>query len=116
MRSASAVRMVSAASTGAHSSAPVAATSPRGPADVVGVVVGDDDARDARRVEAVGAHVVEDLVRPRPEAGVDHHQLVARVDDVRVAVQAVREVEAVVAAADQVDVLRQAHRQLAGTL
>ena len=84
------MRIVSAASAGAHSSAPVARTIPAAAADVVGVVVGDDDPRDARRVEAVGAHQVEDLVRARPEAGVDQHELITGVDHIHVAVEPVR--------------------------
>jgi hypothetical protein len=78
-------------------------------ADMVRVVVGDQDLADSGRVEAVCPDELEDLIGPRAEAGVDERELVAAVDQVGVAVEAVREVEAVVAAADEVDVLRQLH-------
>ena len=83
------MRIVSAASAGAHSSAPVARTIAAAPADVVGVVVGDDDPRDARGVEPVGAHQIEDPVGARTEARVDHHQFVAGIDQIHVAVESV---------------------------
>ena len=76
---------------------------------MVGVVVRDDDPRDPAGIQAVAAHEVEDLAGPWPEPGVDHHQLVAAVDDVHMAVEAMRKVEAIVAAAHEIHVAGQLH-------
>src|SRR3989304_159438 len=51
----------------------------------------------------------EALLGARPEAGFDECDLAPTVDAVDVAVEAVGEVEAVVAAADEVDVFRKLH-------
>ena len=87
----------------------------RATAGVIGVVVGDDDLRDPRRVEAVAPHELENPVGAGPEAGVDERKLYFAVDQVRVAIEAVGQVEPVVAAPDQVDVLGELHSPLLAT-
>ena len=64
-----------------------------------------------RRVEAVGPHQVEDLVRSWAEARVDQRELVTAVDQIRVAVEPVGEIEPVVPAADEIDVVGELHAQ-----
>ena len=76
---------------------------------MVGVIVGDEDLRDPLRIEAVLANEPEDLVGTWAEPSVDEHDIVPTVDEVRVAVQTVGEIEAVVSPSDQVDVLGEPH-------
>ena len=82
---------------------------------MVGVVVRDEDLRDPRRVVPIGANDVEDLVGPRPEPGIYEGELASPVDQVGVAVEAVGEVEPLVAATDQVDIVGELHRYVEGT-
>ena len=82
---------------------------------MIGVIVGDDDLSDASGIQTVGRHALEDAVGAGAEARVDESELVATVDQIDVAVESVGQVEPVVAAADQIDVVRQLHRYPSGT-
>ena len=75
---------------------------------MVGVVVGDEQAGDVPRFEALGHDVGDDLLAA-VEAGVDHPQALARVDDVAVRVQPAGEVEAVIPATDEVEMVVDLH-------
>jgi hypothetical protein len=73
------------------------------------VVVGDDDRPDVRGVEPVVTDQLQDLRGVGCEARVDQCELRATVDQVGMTVESVREAEGIVAAADEVHVLRESH-------
>ena len=80
-----------------------------GGANVVAVVVGEDELADAAGVEAVVADVLQHQVEVagQPQAGVDKGQLaVAAIEDVDVAVERARDAKAKATAADYIDITR----------
>src|SRR5262249_3049636 len=83
-------------------------------ASVVGVVMRDEQPDDVARVEAVRPDVRDDLLAA-VEAGVDHPQAFAGVDDVAVSVQTTGQVESVVPAADQVQMVVDSHRAVSSS-
>ena len=83
-----------------------------GGADMVAVIVGEDELAHAAGVEAVVAHVLEHQVEVagQPQAGVDERQLaVAAVEDVDMAVERAGDAKAKAAAADHIDITREFH-------
>jgi len=84
----------------------------RGPAGVVGVVVGQEQLPDPPRVEAGGPHVGEHALHPfgRSHPAVDERELVPAVEEVRVGVEVGGDPEAGERpSAHQHDIARQSH-------
>ncbi len=67
---------------------------------MVAVGVGQQDMAQVARLESVGAHHLEDALRASTRAGVEHHVATACFEQVYVAIEGVREVEAEAAACD----------------
>ena len=81
---------------------------------MIGVVVGHEQVSDLPRFKPFGSHVVDHHLAA-VEAGVDHPETVSGIDDVAVGVQPAGEVEAVVAAADEVQVVVDLHESISSS-
>jgi hypothetical protein len=96
-------------SRGVDGRIPEQAPHSRGPSRMVAVPMSEDDVTNARRVESVALHILDNGRRSHACTDIDERELASPVDEVNVAVVGIREVEALGARAHKVDAVRQSH-------